>query len=132
MDWRSRPTVNAGPLAAMTITHTSSSSDSSSISRGRSCQNGGPMALRRSGLSSHNVATWPSRVTEKTSDGIGITWDRMRVLRSAAPVDGSPSHSAPLGRPQDKAIALPYGKDENAASGDEDRRDAAGVCGTEH
>ena len=55
--FRSRPTVKCGPLAAITTARTSGSSPSSSMIRGMSCQKPGPMALRRSGLSSQSVAT---------------------------------------------------------------------------
>ena len=65
---RSRPTVKHGPRAAITTTRISSSSASSAIITGRSSQNAGPKALRRSGLSSHSVATWPSRSMVRTLD----------------------------------------------------------------
>ena len=68
MATRSRPTEKCGPLAASTTTRTVGSEAIASMARGRSDQNGGPMALRFSGRSSHRVATWASASMARTSD----------------------------------------------------------------
>ena len=44
------------------------------------------------------------------------------MLQPASPVDGSPSHSASMARPQDEGIAVRYVEDENAASAVEGRQ----------
>ncbi len=68
MATRSRPTEKWGPFAATTTARISGSEPMAAMARGRSDQNGGPMALRLSARSSHSVATGPSVSMASTSD----------------------------------------------------------------
>ena len=79
--FRSIPTVNDLPLAAMTIARVLSSPSSAPMTFGRSIQKSSAKAFRLSGLSSQTIATRPSNSTVITSDD-GICVCSIRVLAS--------------------------------------------------
>ena len=64
----------AEPWAARTTARTAASSESTPMARGKSSQKAGPMALRRSGLSSQSVATGPFCSIVSTSEVKGMAF----------------------------------------------------------